>query len=44
MIQHILNYYEEIDNIDLEENDVKIMGTYDPTEPLVQIIKKPEKG
>ena len=34
VIQHILTRYGTIDKIDLENNVVKMMGSYDPTEPL----------
>ena len=34
MIQHLFSSYGVIDKIDLEENVVKMMGTYDPVEPL----------
>ena len=34
MIQHLLSSYRMIKKISLEENAVKIMGTYDPAEPL----------
>ena len=34
MIQHLLKSYEAIDEIDLEENAVDMMGIYDPTEPI----------
>ena len=44
MLQHILLRYEKIDGIDLEENAIKIMGTYDPAETLYQLIEELEKG
>ena len=31
MIQHLFKSYEAIDEIDLEENAVKMIGPYDPT-------------
>ena len=34
MIQHIFSSYGAIDKVDLEENSVKIIGPYDPVEPL----------
>ena len=34
MIQHLFSSYVVIYKIDLEENAVKIMGPYDPAEPL----------
>ena len=34
MIQHLLSSYGTIDEINLEENVVKMMGPYDPVEPL----------
>ena len=30
MLQHLLSGYSKIDEIDLEENFVKMMGPYDP--------------
>ena len=43
MMQHLFSSYEAIDNIDLEENAVKIMGPYNPAEPLARIIEQLEK-
>ena len=34
ILQHIFSIYGAIDKIDLEENAVKMMGPYDPTESL----------
>ena len=34
IIQHLLFSYEAINKIDLEENALKIMGPYNPAEPL----------
>ena len=44
MLQHIFSSYRDINKIDLEENAVKTMGTYNPAETLAQIIKQLEKG
>ena len=44
MLHHLFLIYEMIDEIDLWEIAVKMMGTYDPTEPLVQLIERLEKG
>ena len=44
MMDHLFSYYEEIDNINLEENDVKMMGTYNPEEPLACFIEHLAKG
>ena len=44
MLQHIFYRYGAIDKIDLEENAVKMMGPYDPAEPLAQIIEQSKKG
>ena len=33
-----------INEIDLEENSVKMMGYYDPEEPLSRLIDQIEKG
>ena len=44
MLQHIFTSYGAIDKIDLEENMVKMMETYDPTEPIALIIKQLEKS
>ena len=38
MLQYLLNSYETIEEIDLEENTVKILGPYDPAEPLDGLI------
>ena len=34
MLQHLFLRYGIIDEIDLEENSVNILGTYNPAEPL----------
>ena len=34
ILQHLLSSYRKIDEINLEENASKMMGTYDPAEPL----------
>ena len=34
MLQNLFARYGAIDEIDLKENAVKMMGTYDPAEPL----------
>ena len=44
MLQQLLSSYRAIDEIDLEENAVKIIGSYDPVEPLSQLIEQLEKG
>ena len=44
MLQHMLYSYGAIEKIDLEENAVKTMGTYDSAETLAQLIKKLEMG
>ena len=44
MLQHMFTSYGAIDEIDLEENAVKMMETYEPEEPLAQMIKELEKG
>ena len=44
MIQQLFNSYRVIDEINLEENAVKIMGTYDPVEPLDRLFGQLEKG
>ena len=36
--------YRKIDRIDLEENSVKMMGPYDPVEPLSRLIEQLQKG
>ena len=38
MLQHFFTPYGAIDEIDLEENAVKIMEHYDPAEPLARLI------
>ena len=44
MFEQLLNSYRAIYKTKLEEITVKIMGLYDPTEPLSQIIEQLEKG
>ena len=44
ILQHLFSSYGVIDKIDPEENSVKMMGPYDPAEPLAWIIEQLEKG
>ena len=44
IIRHIFRSYGAIDEIKLEENSVKMMGPYDPAEPLARLIGQLEKG
>ena len=44
MLQHLFASYGVIGEINLEENAVKMMGPYNPAEPLSQLIKQLEKG
>ena len=44
MMQHLFSRYGAINKIDLEEDAVKMMGQYNPTEHLSQLIKQLEKG
>ena len=44
MLQHLLSSYEAIDQIDLEKNSVKMMGPYNPAEPLSWLVKRLETG
>ena len=44
MLQHMFSSYEDIDEIYLKENTVKMMGPYDPVEPFSRLIVQPEKG
>ena len=44
MIQHLFTNYRAIYEIDPEENVVKMMGPYNPAEPLARLIKQLEKG
>ena len=39
MLKHVFTSYMVIDKFDLEENAVKMMGIYDPAEPLAHLIK-----
>ena len=39
----MFTYYEAIDEIDLEENRVKMMGPYNPAEPLARLINQLKK-
>ena len=40
MIQLLFTSNRVVDEIDLEENAVKMMGPYDPAEPLDQFIEQ----
>ena len=44
MLQHLFSSYRAIDEIYPKENAVKMMGTYDPAEPLARLIENLEKG
>ena len=44
MLKHLFYSYEAIEKTDLEENKVKIMGTYNPVEPLSCIVNQLKKG
>ena len=44
MMGHISRANREIENINLEENAVKIMGPYNPEEPPSCLIEKLDKG
>ena len=43
MLQHTFSSYGAIYKIYLEENAVKMMGPYDPAEPLSRLIEQLEK-
>ena len=43
MLQHLFSSYRAIDDINLEENAVNMMGPHDPTEPLNRLIEQLEK-
>ena len=38
MLKYLLSSYGTIDEIYLEENSIKVMGTYNPAEPLAWLI------
>ena len=44
MIQNLFTSYGVIDEIDLEENAVKMMRPYDPATPPSRLIEQLEKG
>ena len=44
MLQHLFSSYKAIDEIDLKENSIKMMGPYNPPEPLSRLIKQLENG
>ena len=44
MFQRLFSSYGAIDKINLEENEVKIMGPYNPVEPLSCIVNQLKKG
>ena len=43
MLQNLLTSYRVLDKIDLEDNVVKMMGPYNPAEPLDLLINQLEK-
>ena len=43
ILQHQFDSYGAIGKIDLEENAVKMIGPYEPAEPLAQLIEQLEK-
>ena len=44
MIDNLFRAYKAIGEIDLEENDVNMMGPYNPAEPLDHPIEHKYKG
>ena len=44
MLQHLFSSYGAIDEINLEENTVNMMGKYNPAEILAQLVEQLEKG
>ena len=44
MLQNLFSPYGEIDEMNLEENAVKMMGLYKPVEPFSCLIDQLEKG
>ena len=44
MLEHLFSSYGVMGKINPEENSVKMIGSYDPTEALSQLIEKLEKG
>ena len=44
MIKQLFSSYRVIDEINLEENTVKMMGPYEPAEPLSQLIEQLKNG
>ena len=40
MQQNIFMSYKEIEKIELKENTIKMMGPYEPTEPLNRLINQ----
>ena len=44
MLQHLFIRYGVIDKIDLKDNAVKMMGPYDPAEPIARLIRQLEEG
>ena len=44
MLQHLFSSYGVMGKINPEENSVKMIGSYDPTEALSQLIEQLEKG
>ena len=44
MLQQLFSICGEINEIDIEENAVKMMGPYNPVDPLALLIEQLEKG
>ena len=44
MLNHLFYRYGVINKIYFKENKVKVMGPYDPSEPITGLIKQLEKG
>ena len=44
MLHHLFLIYVAMEKIDPEEKSIKMMGPYDPAEPLYRLISKSEKG
>ena len=44
MLQNLFSSYGTIEEIDLYENAIKMIGPYDPAENMVRLIETLEKG
>ena len=44
MLQHLFSRYRAIEDIELKENAIKMLGPYSPDEPLSRLIEQLKRG